>query len=521
MAGVVVWAFSNDRKLWSPYDPKVSQEIENAYIKGNQKLNLGTISQALARYEIDFVAFTQTQLKSGKCRKIVRRIHPLGSALYQGVVWEFEGDNPSQWLTYDLDTIECIEDHLIKNLLVLDLSRTQALPYIIDLKQMNQTRKDTGNIRKIRRRIINQAYPLDTLNLSVNTQQTGLSASYNQTPLVTHAQAHTLSQPQQAAAHHQTATSYLHTPMTVTVNGGLPHSAMHCSVNPLQGFTQVSAAQVHHFTTNLSNLSALNGYSQLQPSASYTPPTESLPRSHKIQIDSSLRSKAKSGLEVLGKYMLKVDRDLDKHDCSICCDQLSQPSSYGDGHPDAGAAVKLTKCGHQFHKLCLLEMYNSTHKDDSLQCPSCKTIYGEKTGICPPGYMQWNILQGLPLAGYEDYDTICVSYHISAGKQGPEHPNPGQPYSVRGFPRQGFLPDNDKGRKVLKLLIEAFRRRLMFTIGTSHTTGEANTVTWNEIHHKTEPHGNQLGHGYPDPKYLDNVLLELAAHGVTEETSTS
>ena len=32
--------------------------------------------------------------------------------------------------------------------------------------------------------------------------------------------------------------------------------------------------------------------------------------------------------------------------------------------------------------------------------------------------------------------------------QGPEHPNPGQPYSTRGFPRTGYLPDNKQGRKV-------------------------------------------------------------------------
>lgn len=32
--------------------------------------------------------------------------------------------------------------------------------------------------------------------------------------------------------------------------------------------------------------------------------------------------------------------------------------------------------------------------------------------------------------------------------QGPEHPNPGQPFTCRGFPRFCFLPDNHKGRKV-------------------------------------------------------------------------
>jgi len=68
---------------------------------------------------------------------------------------------------------------------------------------------------------------------------------------------------------------------------------------------------------------------------------------------------------------------------------------------------------------------------------------------------------------------------------------------------------------VLELLKEAWRRRLTFTVGTSVTTGEQNVVVWNEIHHKTSP-TNDRGHGYPDPNYLDNVLGELAAQGVTD-----
>lgn len=128
-----------------------------------------------------------------------------------------------------------------------------------------------------------------------------------------------------------------------------------------------------------------------------------------------------------------------------------------------------------------------------------------------------------------------------------EHPNPGKKFSARGFPRHCYLPDNDKGRKVsaavamehknpsrvlggiieelhlpvclqvLKLLITAWDRRLIFTIGTSSTTGESDTVVWNEIHHKTEFGSNLTGHGYPDPNYLDNVLTELSAQGVGED----
>ena len=59
----------------------------------------------------------------------------------------------------------------------------------------------------------------------------------------------------------------------------------------------------------------------------------------------------------------------------------------------------------------------------------------------------------------------------------------------------------------------AWKRRLIFTVGTSSTTGETDTVVWNEIHHKTEMDRNVTGHGYPDPNYLQNVLAELAALG--------
>ena len=50
------------------------------------------------------------------------------------------------------------------------------------------------------------------------------------------------------------------------------------------------------------------------------------------------------------------------------------------------------------------------------------------------------------------------------------------------------------------------------------TTGQQDTVVWNEIHHKTEFGSNSTGHGYPDPNYVDNVLAELAAQGITEDS---
>lgn len=42
---------------------------------------------------------------------------------------------------------------------------------------------------------------------------------------------------------------------------------------------------------------------------------------------------------------------------------------------------------------------------------------------------------------------------------------------------------------MLRLLKKAFDQKLIFTVGTSRTTGAENQVTWNDIHHKTSTVG--------------------------------
>jgi hypothetical protein len=66
--------------------------------------------------------------------------------------------------------------------------------------------------------------------------------------------------------------------------------------------------------------------------------------------------------------------------------------------------------------------------------------------------------------GYQGCGKIMITYKFPRGTQGPEHPNPGMPYYLNGFPRVAFLPNNEKGKKVLKLLKTAFDRRLIFTV---------------------------------------------------------
>ncbi len=77
------------------------------------------------------------------------------------------------------------------------------------------------------------------------------------------------------------------------------------------------------------------------------------------------------------------------------------------------------------------------------------------------------------------------------------------------------MPDTPEGNEVLALFELAFKRKLMFTVGRSVTTGLDNQVVWNGIHHKTAVNGGSSSFGYPDDTYLKRVKLELAAKGIT------
>ena len=105
------------------------------------------------------------------------------------------------------------------------------------------------------------------------------------------------------------------------------------------------------------------------------------------------------------------------------------------------------------------------------------------------------------LPGYEKYGTITITYHIPGGTQGPGHPNPGQRFY--GTSCTAYLPDSIEGRKVARLLRKAFDARLIFTIGTSHTTGTS-VVIWNDIHHKTNMTGG--------PQRLLSLLDNFISH---------
>ncbi|CAL8305190.1 unnamed protein product [Gadus morhua 'NCC'] len=516
---IAVWEWQDDLGHWRPYSGQVSGHIERSLTPRQgpsgggpspTSICLGQSDPTLSPYLIDVPSLKQFRQDTGKTRSVRRSLFPQSSGLGSGVYWEWANDEGG-WTPYETRTSILLEHSYQARQGTADLG-LHGYNYIVDLTSLAQVNKASGFRRQVRRQC-SLPYPLASAGHAAGPSGPACSChqclSHSSTGPMPSRSRHSLSSnqlnrpslqgPGRAVVAHPASvySPYPRRPLSV---GGLswgspwpPPSTGAQASGPMQ-----------------SNSGSANGLSV---------PAIPVQLSGSTSMTSALAASRPE--DVIQRYMEHLPLAPDE-DCIICMDHLSSPSSYEAVSSEGGGPCilpetvgKFITCGHALHMLCMLAMYNNGTKDGSLQCPSCKTIYGEKTGTQPKGKMEiYSIGQALP--GHPDCGTIQIIYSILPGLQGPEHPNPGQPYTCRGFPRFCFLPDNDKGRKVLELLKVAWMRRLIFTVGTSSTTGEPDTVVWNEIHHKTEMMSNLSGHGYPDPNYLDNVLSELASQGVNE-----
>ncbi|KAJ8265476.1 hypothetical protein COCON_G00145750 [Conger conger] len=183
--------------------------------------------------------------------------------------------------------------------------------------------------------------------------------------------------------------------------------------------------------------------------------------------------------------------------CIICMDDIVEKRT-------------LEKCMHSFCASCISEVFKVKPA-----CPICNTFYGAYVGMQPQNGSMEVTRNWERLPGFESCGTIVIDYRFPAGIQEAGHPNPGRRYA--GTSRRAFLPANTEGERVLRLLRRAFDQRLLFTVGTSATTGLSNVITWNDVHHKTNMQGGPQCFGYPDPGYLLRVQDELRSKGVTED----
>ncbi|XP_055935739.1 E3 ubiquitin-protein ligase DTX1-like isoform X2 [Argiope bruennichi] len=503
----VVWERLNKTGKWCPYSADVSQFLEQSYKKDLDEVSLSDVDENLKIYNVNFKDMVQISTATGTKSTIRRRMCNKDDLLCSGFTWQWHDDH-DVWHSYDVEVNNFIEKAYVEGLKHVTLKKVfRGYNYEIDFKKMLQINKQTKRKRSIRRIQSASPYPVSTDD-SIATQPTTDSTTDSAFSTV-----------KDNGVDVSTVNELIR---NEDVNNH--DDLLTCDTNQNSYGNQSHTAAINNSTVAL-----VNGRPWFHSRPPHTPQSllKPVPGIDPISACSRKTKRKKkvklanyeemdTGIEdVLSEYTKEVNLDISNskdEDCIICCEPLSGGSSYDDDC----SIVQLKLCPHIFHKSCLLAMYNSGPKDKCLQCPVCKKIHGVKYGIQPPGDMIYHILP-YSLPGYPECDTIRIIYDIPSGTQGPEHPMPGKKYTSRGFPRHCFLPDNEMGRKVLRLLIKAWKRRLIFTIGRSSTTGEENTVTWNEIHHKTEFGYSRRGHGFPDPNYFNNVLAELEAHGVVDD----
>uniref|UniRef100_T1J6J2 E3 ubiquitin-protein ligase n=1 Tax=Strigamia maritima TaxID=126957 RepID=T1J6J2_STRMM len=461
-----VWEWKSEENIWLPYSGEVSIFLDKIERKKLSFAQLGDIDPNLAKYTINLTKFVEETGGSDVTRPVRRFVYN-DTIITKGVCWQWADRNSETWHFYQIEVQQHIENSFQKAKQVeLNLEeKFSHLAYLINFTALTQTSKQTGCTRSIRR-IEENVYP------RVKTRLTRAS--------------------------------------TLLPAG---NSQLEASVKSGRKSRPRRSRSTSADSMSTMNCAGTSGKHQLQesPSGDNEKPVPGVKLPSEICLVNAID--VKSVDEMFSQYTVPASPMSNDDDCSICCCSLTTPSYFEDG---SDAVIELKSCSHKFHQSCISAMYNSSNKVGYLQCPTCKIIYGVKVGNQPPGQMHYAVVPS-SVPGYTDCETIVITYYIPHGVQGPEHPQCGATYTARGFPRRCFLPDNDEGRKVMKLLVTAWERRLIFTIGQSSTTGEECTVTWNEIHHKTEFGSNYSGHGYPDPLYLENVLQELALQGVTEE----
>lgn len=374
-------------------------------------------------------------------------------------VWHYLGD--LGWTQYDPHTSANIENAYKDNRAVYNFNLNSTISYIIDFNRMEQIRNEYGTVRTIKRSIppsLHYApYPTPPLPKLTTTSA----------PIIIH---------------------------------NVPYNAI-----PLLS----PAIKPHKKSKN-----------KHAPTATATSQTQTIPQAQIVH------SKYKKVVTEFDEFFLKntemklISELKEEEMCPICITSIKEPadidvpSNIKNFPKDDICALKF--CSHLFHNICIISMLNAAQKDKQcsnyLSCPVCQTIHGMKTGDQPLSGTMDIREDAIPLPGHPGYGTITVTYNFNhcSNKQGMQ-------YNSNGFPRVCFIPASHEGRKLLKLLQIAFNRRLIFTIGTSITSGTPNCVVWNNIHHKTERNSNSSGHGYPDPNYIKNATLELAVQGVSEK----
>jgi len=161
-SNVIVWEFQVDIPgMFVPYSDKVSNHIEDKYAQ-NQTANvdLNQVEPVLKEFSVDLGRMIQTSNSSPTQRQVRRMLYGSNTTLGTGIAWQWLTD--LGWVTYDIDTLNAIEDAFTKNNAELDLSQLKYnLPNIVLIDKGYEKNKSTNFVCPIQRRAVSYKSDFD------------------------------------------------------------------------------------------------------------------------------------------------------------------------------------------------------------------------------------------------------------------------------------------------------------------------------------------------------------------------
>eukprot|EP00977_Amphora_coffeiformis_P005154 scaffold1102_cov147-Amphora_coffeaeformis.AAC.1 len=170
---------------------------------------------------------------------------------------------------------------------------------------------------------------------------------------------------------------------------------------------------------------------------------------------------------------------------------------------------RIKGCQHVFHKGCATTIINKYSK-----CPCCRHFFKQPQGESPSSNLSVVFDPKLTCNGFSP-GTIQLGYAMECGVQKSYHGNRGVCFGSNH--RVAYVPDAPDGRKLLRRLVYAFLRGLIFQVGTSLTTGFSDQIIWGTMHQRTNTDTGT--YGFPIPSYFVDCNQELDSYGVPESGS--